>query len=181
MTTLSQLLFDDEATGRRVLTRALGPAGTDVARLDVAGLSVDPPQVSGALLRLLDLPLANVALEGWNQHARVAAARTRTAASPGSREVLDLGEHTVTWSQSPVLEAWVGGMSAELLSLDLDVEVRVTAVTLVVEGGRVAEVHPGPARARASLRAGGRTLASHELRSVDLSPATDTAAPGVPA
>jgi hypothetical protein len=169
MTSIARLMFDHDAEGRRVLDHRLGPAGLDLARVRVAGLAVDPSEVSGALLRSFDVPIGNLALRGWQQLAQVSRARERTAAEPGTREQVHLGEHRMSFRQSPVVEAWVGGASLEVLRLTLELDVHVTAVTLDVEGGRITRSRPGPARARAALSVDGRSLVSRELRPVDLS------------
>lgn len=172
MTTISRLMFDTDAQGARVLAQQLGTAGLDVSHVRVGGLSVEPPEVSGALMRAFDVPVGNLALDGWQAHARVAHARARTAAAPGSREVVELGEHELSIRQSPVVEAWVGGASVELLHLSLELGIRVAAAALTVQDGRVVDVRPGPAGGRVVLSAEGRKLLTRDFHGVDLTPGT---------
>jgi hypothetical protein len=173
MTTLTSLLFGSSAAGRDRLDHVFGPEGLDVHQLRVSGLAVDPPSVSGALLDLLDQPLSTLAANGWNTMTEVRRARRRTLESPGSREVVALGEHTITSTQEPTVEASLAGTSVTVLHLVVEVEIRVTALRLVVERGHVIDMTPGQARARATVSAEGAVLVDREFQPVELTPSRD--------
>ena len=168
MTTLTMLLFGSAARGRRYFDNVLGPGGFDVHQVRVAGLAVDAPQVSGALLDLLDQPLSAVCATAWNSMREVRRARRRTLEDPGSREVVALGAHTVTSTQEPSVEATVGGATVTVLHVLVEVEVKVSGLRLVVEGGQVARTVPGEARARARVSVEGAVLVDREFQPVDL-------------
>jgi hypothetical protein len=168
MTSLTTLLFDTQAAARSRLDAALGPGGLDLGQITVGGFAIEPPQVSGALIGLLDMPIGNLAVHGWEHSAAIERAKQRTLSDPGSREVVTLGEHTIRSTQSPTVDASVGGAKVTLLQLDIKVTITVTGVRLVVEEGRIASATPGPARAGATVSAGGTTLFSRETRPVDL-------------
>jgi hypothetical protein len=168
MTSLTTLLFDTATAARSRLDAALGPGGLDLGQITVGGFAIQPPQVSGALLDLLDMPVGNLAVQGWEHSASVERAKQRTLADPGSREVVSLGEHTIRSSQSPTVDASLGGARVTLLQLDIEVTITVTGVRLVVEEGRIASATTGPARAGATVSAGGATLFSRETRPIDL-------------
>lgn len=168
MTSLTTLLFDTSTAARSRLDAALGPGGLDLGQITVGGFAIQPPEVSGALVDLLDMPIGNLAVQGWEHSASVERAKQRTLSDPGSREVVSMGEHTIRSTQSPTVDASLGGTSLTVLQLDIDVRITVTAVRLVIEEGSITSATAGPARARATVTAGGATLFSRETRPVDL-------------
>ena len=168
MTTLTTLLFGSAARGRRYFDTVLGPAGFDVHQVTVAGLAVEPPQVSGALLDVLDQPLSTVCATAWNSMREVRRARRHTLEEPGSREVVALGAHTVTSTQEPSVEASVGGATVTVLHVLLEVEVKVSGLRLVVEVGQVTRTLAGDARARARVSVEGAVLVERDFQPVDL-------------
>jgi hypothetical protein len=121
MTSLATMLFDGPAAGRAQLDALLGPTGLDLGRLTVAGCAIEPPQVSGTLIDLLDMPIGNLAIQGWSTIIEVEHARQRTLAAPGSREVVTLGRHSITSTQCPTVEASLGGTTIPVLRLTVEV------------------------------------------------------------
>ncbi len=168
MTTVASVLFGGPEAGRESLDAGLGPAGLDLGRFRLSGVAIDPTQVSVALLRLLDMSLGNVAMEAWHKYAEVARAKRRTAAEPGSRQVVELGEHTVTSIHTPTVHATLGAAAITLLRLKLEMEITVSSLTLLVEHGRVVDSRPGRARASLTLSGEGTTLVKKEFQPVDL-------------
>lgn len=165
MTTIARALAGtDDAGSEAALQQALLRLG----QLRVAGLVVPSAEVSSALAALLDQPLGNVALRAWAQHHEIQQACQRTAADPGSREVVRLLKHRIVSRQSPVIEAMVHGAPVPLIELDLRVEIEASSVDVVIENGVVTDTRPGTAIAKATLSASGVTLAEHELQPVDL-------------
>jgi hypothetical protein len=168
MTSLATMLFDTPAAGRARLDALLGPTGLDIGRLTVAGSAIQPPQVSGALLDLFDLPIGNLAVQGWSHALEVEHAKQRTRAAPGSREVVTLGKHSITSTQSPTVEASLGGTTIPVLRLTVEVRIQVSAVRLLIEAGQLVDITPGQARASATVSADGVTLFQCDTRQVDL-------------
>lgn len=167
MTTIAQTLVG----GNEPISRLASVVGGVLERLGplrLAGLVVPTADVVAAIATLLDVPVGNLAIKGWQQHRDVSAARASTAANPGTHEVVRLLEHRIESHQSPVIEVTVNGVSQEVLALDLDVEVEAASVDLVIRHGKVDEVRSGPAIARGELSASEVVLASHEFQAVDL-------------
>jgi hypothetical protein len=175
MTSLATLLFETPAAGRARLDALLGPTGLDIGRLTVAGSAIKPPQVSGALLELFDMPIGNLAVQGWSTALKVERARQSTLAAPGSRQVLMLGRHAITSTLSPTVEASLGGTTIPVLRLTVELRIQVSGVRLSFEAGRLVGIAPGQAQASATVSAGGVTLLHRATRQVDLN--VQTASP----
>lgn len=168
MTSLAEMLFDNATDGKARLDRLLGPQGLDIGRLTVAGCAIEPPQVSGSLLDLLDMPIGNLAVHAWNGVQQVERAKQRTLEAPGSREVIRLGRHSITSTQSPTVEASLAGTTVTVLRLTVEVRIQVFGVRLVVEAGRLVNITPGEAQASATVSADGLTLFHRDTRPIDL-------------
>jgi hypothetical protein len=167
MTTVAELLDIEGAAPRRALVSRVGPvlAGSPAAVL--AGPSL-AGQVVDAISSLIRVPVGSLALVAWGRYRTVVAACRETAESTDARKVISLREHTMSITQSPTVEIDVGGTSHRLLELTLAVTLRFTAAELVVGGGRVQEVRPGPALGSATLSTGGIELARRDLAPVTL-------------
>ena len=180
MTTVAQTLVaggDALSQLTATVTQVLGRLGP----LRLANLTVPTADVASSLATLLDVPIGNLALQGWQQHRDVAAARRSTAIHPGTREVVRLLEHRIESHQSPVIEVTVQGVPKEVLALDLDVEIEAASVDLVIEHGEIVAVESGPAIAKGTLSASDVVLASHEFQAADLAIPTRANAPVPPA
>ena len=167
MTTLAALLYGDDAQATHSLT-SQAPSLLAMSRASALGVVLPPVEIATAISKLLAMPVGNVALVAWDQQRRVRAARQQTRRHPGSREVVRLLEHTVTSKQNPTIDVEAGPVRGTLLTLTLQVEVAIGATDLVIEHGRVVEVHTGAATASAELSAGSTVLARRALVVVDL-------------
>jgi hypothetical protein len=131
---------------------------------------VQPPEITNAVLELLDLPLNAIAAQAWGDFDRVRAARQATAQNAGTRQVVRLLQHTLTSTQSPTVDAAVGPASVTVLTLDLTIELTISSVDLVIERGEIVRFTPGSAVAQATLSTSGTTIAQREFEPVDLWP-----------
>jgi hypothetical protein len=167
MTTVAELLDMESAAARRALVCRVGPvlAGSPAAVLAGPSLAA---QVVDAISSLVRMPVGSLALVAWSRCRRVAAACQETAGRTDARKVIEVPEHTMSITQSPTVEVDVGGTSHRLLELTLAVTLSFTAAELVVSGGRVHEVRPGPAVGTATLSTRGIELARRDLAPVTL-------------
>lgn len=159
MTSVLDLLFDEPATARSSLAGRFEASDVLSNLLRVGGLSLPNADVAGALVELLDQPVGNLVLHGWGTHRSIRKARAATAADPGSREIVRLFEHVVTSTQEPTITADVRGAEIEVARMTLEVEVRLSAANLVVEGGEISQVKTGSSQGKASLKVGKIVLA----------------------
>jgi hypothetical protein len=88
---------------------ALGSISAAVKTLSRAGLGAVSNQIATAAYDLLNLglDLGGPLVTGWCQFADLTAAAKRTAAAPGSVEVVDLATHSITWTHNPQIDVLV--------------------------------------------------------------------------
>jgi hypothetical protein len=178
MTTVAELLDIEGAARRRALVSRVGPLLAGSPAVALAGPSL-AGQVVDAFSSLVRVPVGSLALVGWSRCRSVAAACRETSGRTDARKVVALREHTMSITQSPTIEVDVGGTTHRLLELTLAVTLRFTAAEVVVTGGRVREVRPGPAVASATLSAGGVELARRDLAPVRVPGSIHLASAGV--
>ncbi len=169
MTTLASILFGNPVGGSwQRIAAVLGSGNFDLQSVRIGGAAVPMPEVVNAVAQLLDMPVGNIALQGWHQQREVLKAKAETAGQPGTREVVRVLQHTITSKQSPTVRATAGAASVTILTLDLEVEIKVSSADLVVEAGQMTQARAGSAVAKAKLSASGTTLAEREFQPVDL-------------
>jgi hypothetical protein len=87
--TTSAFLFDDEDTGR-ALARALDEHGV-LGSLDTAlGLVAQTTRDAAVADGVLALDLGDLVIAGWRKEGQLAAVAERTAANPGTSELVEL-------------------------------------------------------------------------------------------
>ena len=170
MNSLAELLFGSAAAPGAAISDRLATAGRRLLDLvpGVPGLS--EAQMARAITGVLDQPVANVALRGWQHHRLVEEAVERTAEVPGSVEVVELLSHQITSSHHPTLEVTVDGVTVKVIELAVDIVLDVDNVGLTIAGGRVTGWTPGRVEGRATMTASGITIAESEHTLVDLTP-----------
>ncbi len=168
MTTLIELLIGGGGDPQTAVERALGSGSENLHTFAVSGLSIPTVDVSSAIVSLLKMPIGTIAFEGWKAYRSVSAAKDATADKPGSRKVVRLLDHRMTSRQTPTIEVEYEGFTLPLLDLVLDVELRVSAVEIVVVEGEVVDRRPGAAIATARLSASDFTLFERSFTPVDL-------------
>ena len=162
--TTSAFLFDDEDTGR-ALARALDEHGV-LGSLDTAlGLVAQTTreaagdQVAAVADGVLALDLGDLVIAGWRKQGQLAAAAERTAANPGSSEVVELATHRVSSAHHPFVELLVNDAHVANVTFDLDIEFVVKALVVTVRDGHVVSLHTGACEVAATLAAEGIQLA----------------------
>lgn len=161
-------LFGDGQEGIGALTRALddegvlGSLGTVLTRLSGAGLHAVGDQVAAVAHGLLDLDLGDLLSEGWRRFDDLVEAGKRTAAAPGSREVVDLVTHSIVSTHNPHVDVLVDGVRVASLGFDLDVGFTVKGAVATVHGGRLTALHTGACDVLGSVSAQGRQLVTKE-------------------
>ncbi|CAN5622989.1 hypothetical protein BH24ACT13_BH24ACT13_05620 [soil metagenome] len=128
--------------------RGLSRAGRQTAGAEVAS-------VAGALL---DLDLDNLLLGGWRKHGELTAAARRTAALPGSREVVQLATHCVTSTHQPYVDLLLDDVRVTRIHFDLSVQFLIKGVLGTVGDGCLLDLVAGHCEVTATLAAEGRHL-----------------------
>lgn len=163
--TASAFLFDDEDTGR-ALAQALDEHGV-LGSLDTAlGLvarttrEAASDQVAAAADGLLGLDLGDLVIAGWRKQGQLAAAAERTAANPGTSELVELATHRVSSVHHPYVELLVNDVRVTTVNFELDLEFEITALVATVRDGHLVSLHSGDCDLSATLTAAGVRLAS---------------------
>jgi hypothetical protein len=170
--TASAFLFDDEDTGR-ALARVLDEHGVLGSLEPALGLVAQTTreaagdQVAAAANGVLGLGLGDLVVAGWRKQDQLAAAAERTAANPGTSEVVELATHRVSSVHHPSVELLVNDVRVTTVNFELDLEFEVKALVATVRDGHLVSLHSGDCDLSATLTAEGVRLASRR-RHLDL-------------
>jgi hypothetical protein len=163
--TASAFLFDDEDTGR-ALARALDEHGV-LGSLDTAlGLVAQTTreaagdQVAAVANGVLALDLGDLVIAGWRKQGQLAAAAERTAANPGTSELVELATHRVSSVHHPYVELLINDVRVTTVNFELDLEFEVKALVATVRDGHLVSLHSGNCDLSATLTAEDIRLAS---------------------
>jgi hypothetical protein len=163
--TASAFLFDDEETGR-ALARALDEHGVLGSLDNALGLVAQTTreaagdQVAAVADGVLALDLGDLVVAGWRKQGQLAAAAERTAASPGTSELVELATHRVSSVHHPYVELLVNDVRVTTVNFELDLEFEVKALVATVRDGHLVSLHSGECDLSATLSAEAVRLAS---------------------
>ena len=164
--TVSAFLFGEDQDPEHALAQALhehgvlGSTGSALALVSEAGREAASDQVADAANGLLDLDLGDLVVAGWRKQGQLAAAAERTAANPGSSEVVELATHRVSSAHHPSVELLVNDVHVATVTFDLTIEFVVKALVVTVRDGHLVSLHSGTCDVAATLAAEGIQLAS---------------------
>lgn len=152
-----------ELLGHAVEERGLGGAVAGaVGGLGRAGTHAVCDEVGRTADRLLDLDLGDVLGAAWRKHSALVAAGRRTAAAPGTEELVELATHKVTSVHRPYVEVLVDDVELTKVDLELRLSFLVKGVLGVVRDGRLVALRTGSCEAAATLSCEGVKVASRK-------------------
>jgi hypothetical protein len=164
--TVSGFLFGEDQDPEQALAQAihehgvLGSMDTTLELVSEAGREAAADQVAVVAHGLLDLDLGELVVAGWRKQGQLAAAAERTAANPGSSEVVELATHRISSAHHPSVELLVNDVHLATVTFDLEVEIVVRALVVTVRDGHVVSIRTGACDVAATLAAEGIRLAS---------------------
>jgi hypothetical protein len=163
--TASAFLFDDEDTGRalaRTLDQhgALGSLDTALGLVAQTTREAAGDQVAAVADGVLALDLGDLVVAGWRKQGQLAAAAERTAANPGTSELVELATHCVSSVHHPYVELFVNDVRVTTVNFELDLEFEIKALVATVRDGHLVSLHSGDCDLSATLTAEGIRLAS---------------------
>ena len=167
--TASTFLFDDEDTDR-ALARALDEHGVLGSLNNALGLMAQTTreaagdQVAAVADGVLNLDLGDLVVAGWRKQGQLAAAAERTAANPGTAELVELATHRVSSIHHPYVELLVNDVRVTTVNFELDLEFEIKALVATVRDGHLVSLHSGDCDLSATLTAEGIRLASRRRR-----------------
>ena len=168
--TVSAFLFGEDQDTEQALAQALheqgvlGSTGTALELVSEAGRQAATNQVAVVAHGLLDLDLGDLVVAGWRKQGQLAAAAERTAANPGSSEVVELATHRISSAHHPFVELLVNDVHLATVTFDLQLEFVVKALVVTVRDGQVVSLHSGACDVAATLAAEGVRLASRRAQ-----------------
>jgi hypothetical protein len=164
--TTSVFLFGEDQDTGQALAQALhehgvlGSLDTALQHVSQAGRQAADSRVATVVDGLLDLDLGDLVVAGWRKQGELAAATERTAANPGSSEVVELASHRVSSVHRPFVELLINDVHVATVNFELDIEFVVKALVVTVRNGQVVSLHTGGCDVAATLAAEGLQLAS---------------------
>ena len=124
--------------------------------MSAAGRQAAGNQVAVAAHGLLDLDLGDLVTAGWRKQGDLAAAAERTAANPGSSEVVQLATHRIGSMHRPFVDLIVNDVHLATVHFELDLEFLITVLVATVRAGHLVSLHSGSCTGHG--HAGGRGL-----------------------
>jgi len=145
---------------------ALRSISAAVKTLSRAGLGAVSNQIATAAhdLLKLNLDLGGPLVRGWCQFAALTAAAKRTAAVPGSVEVVDLATHSITWTHNPQVDVLVNDARVATVHFELSIRFKVKGLAATVRNGRIVGASSGGCEITGTLAAEGQLLAQREAQ-----------------
>lgn len=153
-TTAGHVLFGPDgsrAASDQLQRQVLADTTTTGRVLSKVGLRLAITELCEALDGLLSIDLGGVLAAGWKTNRALVDAGARTAASPESSEVVDIGRHKVTSTHHPTIDVWVDDIRVSTLVFDLVLTFEVLALVAVVHQGYLTAARPSRCEVTAAL------------------------------
>jgi hypothetical protein len=154
------------ALARAVTTERIGERSLRHLSLAARDTAVRELSVTGA--DVIDLDLGSLLVSGWRKYSALLQAARRTAAEPGSREVVEIRTQRIGAASHPSVELLVDEVRVATVHFGLTLDLVVRALAAVVTRGAVVALTGGRCETTAALAIEGVTVASrtaeHDLR-----------------
>jgi hypothetical protein len=168
--TAARFLFGEDQDTGQALARALsdnaalGSLDAPLRLLHQSGRRAVDHQVAAAAHGLIDLDFGDLMVAGWRKQGDLAAAARRTAARPGSSEVVQLASQRISSQHRPFVDLVVNDDHVATVNFQLDIEFLVRALAATVRDGHVVSLDVGGCEVAATLAAEGVQLISRRAR-----------------
>ncbi|WP_433593158.1 hypothetical protein [Nocardia sp. CA-145437] len=106
-------------------------------------------EIAQAIDGLLNINLAQVAVDGWCRYDRLLRAAERSR--HGGSERVPLYEHEITHSYQPTLEVFVDDQQVGRFDVTVDIALKFLPLEATVQGGRLVGLGPGDCTATVSI------------------------------
>ena len=156
--TASAFLFDDQDTGRALAQAldehgVLGSLDTTLGLVAQTTRQAAGDQVAAVADGVLTLDLGDLVVAGWRKQGQLAAAAERTAANPGTSELVELATHRVSSVHHPYVELLVNDVRVTTVNFELDLQFEIKALVATVRDGHLVSLHSGDCDLSATLTA----------------------------
>lgn len=164
--TAAAFLFGEGQDSTAALARALvdqgvvGSLGSAVKNLTRAGRTAVGGQISSIAHGLIDLDLDNIIIGGWRKYADIMEAAKRTLAEPGSREVVELATHSISFRHQPYVDLIVNEVPVATIHFEMSLKFTVKGLVAAIRDGHLVNLHSGDCAVAGTLAAEGHQLAT---------------------
>ena len=114
----------------------------------IGSIEAQLARLAGALLHV---DIADALLAGWQRHAEILGAAERTASDPGSKEVVELSKHRISFKRSPRVALRIDGHLVHTYTFDLEIGLEVVEAAAALSSGSLVSVETGPCTALVML------------------------------
>jgi hypothetical protein len=150
MTTVRELIFGDEAGEVQAAERF----AHDVS---IAGAAVS------VVSQALDFEVSDVVVWAWKTRSTLLEAARETYAKPELTAEVTVKTYALPWDYEMHLDVLINGARSATVKVVLSIALEITALSAIVQRGRLTKLAAGRCKASASLEAEGRLLAQREL------------------
>ena len=162
--TACDVLFGGVDNAAQALAQAVTPErigqNSALGRLSLATQHTAVRELSVAGTEMIDLDLGTLLVSGWRKYSTLVQAARRTAAAPGSKEVVEILSHRVGVAGHPSVELLVDEVRVATVHFDLTLDFVITALAAVIERGAIVALASGRCETTAALAVEGVTVAS---------------------
>lgn len=115
-------------------------------------------EIAGRLQTILDFDVFEVLAQGWVKLRELQSYAGPGKLAPGATAVVNLGNHEITHTESPVVDLVVAGTPVSVLKLTVELTVQFKSVALSIRDAAIRSVAPGECMARVRLKYKRQTL-----------------------
>ncbi len=137
---------------------------------DVPGLGIDlvTDAITDSLDPLLDMDLVDIFCGGWTKLEELQAYRDPSQHPPHEISLVPIATHTITSEHHPGLDILVGPARVATVKLDVELQVKLEAVVLKIQAGRIREVMTGAFQGEGTIKCRGKTLVARSTPKYNL-------------
>lgn len=168
-TSIRSLFFDSPAEAAAALARSVGSgeAGTEfrgaLSRLPDATKRAVLDEVGTAAAGMLEMDVTDVFRNVWAKHTALREAAVATAAEPDTEQIVDLANHSASFTYDPAVEVQVAGLPVATIGLRVELEIQIRGLLAVVCRGRLTAVRAGSAAAAGTLSIADQQVAKRRV------------------
>ncbi len=143
---------------------ALSAAATAAIGMGIVGPAALPSvmiaskNVVGAVADALGTRLRDVFVSAWNKREEIRKYRDTSKYPPNEKRYIQLYQHPISWTYTPVVKVSVPGGGSFDLPLEVKLSIKVDQAVLVLVGGKATAIEPGKGKVEATAKIGGLEL-----------------------
>lgn len=109
-------------------------------------------EIAGQLQQILDFDVFELLAQAWIKTRELRSYAAPDKLAPGATAVVNIGNHEITHTESPVVDLVVAGVPISVLKLTVELTVVFKSVALSIRDAAIRSVAPGDCLARVRLK-----------------------------